>query len=208
MRLYHHPFSSNARRAVLTAHHLGLIASGAVTLSVVDLAKREQRTPDYLAKNPNGRVPLLEDDGFLLWESHAIMQYLADTTPGQQLYPTDPRGRADVNRWMFWNAHHFAPSVSVLGFEHVVKKLLGLGAPDPAAVKRGEDLVRETARVLDAHLAHREWLSSDRLTLADLAVATPLMVKDGAHLPVGDCPNLLAWLGRVQALDAWKKTAL
>lgn len=204
MRLHHHPFSSNARRAVLAALHL----RAPVELVVVDLARGEQRTPEFLRKNPNGRVPVLEDGELVLWESHAIMQYLADKTPGQTVYPPDLRARADVNRWMFWNAHHFAPAVSVLGFEHFVKSILGQGSPDPKEVARGEALVGACAKVLDAHLAGRTWLSGDAVTLADLAVATPLMMTDKAKLPVSSYEHLQAWFARVQALEAWQKTSL
>jgi glutathione S-transferase len=204
MRLYHHPMSSNARRAVMTALHL----EAKVELVFVDLAKGAQRRPDYLKLNPNGKVPVLDDDGFILWESHAIMQYLADGTPGQTLYPTDVRARADVNRWLFWNSHHFAPAVGVLGWENMVKKILGAGGPDPAQVKRGEALVTDCAQVLDAHLAGKKWVLGDRLTLADYALASPLMAIVPAKLPVNGFANLMTWLRRVEGLDAWKKTAL
>jgi glutathione S-transferase len=204
MRLYHHPMSLNARRAVLAALHLGT----PVDLVVVDLAKGAQRQPEFLQKNPNGRVPVLEDDGFTLSESHAIMQYLAERTPGQTVYPTEARARADVNRWLFWNAHHFTPAVSVLNWENFVKPMIGRGETDPREVARGEALVKDTARVLDAHLAGKEWIAQGRLTLADLAIATPLAAIEKAKLPVRDLGNLLAWFSRVQALDAWKKTSL
>lgn len=203
MRLYHYPLSANARRAVMTAIHLAV----PVDLVLVDLAKGEQRTPSYLAMNPNGRVPTLDDDGFYLTESHAIMQHLADLTPGQKVYPQAPRPRADVNRWLFWNAHHFAPAVGVLNWENLVKPMTRRGDPDPREVARGEALLRPLAAVLDEHLAGKEWLAQDRLTLADLAVATPLMSLQVAKLPVTDRPHLLAWFDRVQALEAWKKTA-
>lgn len=75
MRLYHHPYSFNARRAVMTALHL----KSPVELVFVDLGKGEQRQPQFLKLNPNHRVPVLEDDGFILWESYAITQYLADS---------------------------------------------------------------------------------------------------------------------------------
>jgi glutathione S-transferase len=202
MRLYYFPASLNARRAVMTAIHLGVD----VDLVVVDLAKGEQRRADFLEKNPNGKVPVLEDDGFVLSESHAIMQYLADRTPDQSLYPGELRARADVNRWLFWSAHHFTPAVSILNWENCVRRILGLGEPDPVAVKRGEALVTEGARVLDAHLAGKPWIAQDRLTLADLAIAAPLMVIRQAKLPVNDFANLMVWLRRVQSLDAWKKT--
>jgi glutathione S-transferase len=204
MRLHHHPQSSNARRAVMTALHLG----ANVDLIHVDLAKGAQRNPEFLRLNPNGKVPVLDDDGFILWESHAIMQYLADKTPGQTLYPTDLRARADVNRWLFWSAHHFTPAISVLGWENMVKKILGAGDPDAAAVKRGEALVTDCAEILDAHLNGRRWVTGDRLTLADYALAAPLMAIGPAKLPVKGFENLMGWFGRVQELEAWKRTAL
>src|SRR5579883_2888675 len=105
MRLYHHPYSSNARRAAMAAVAL----DAPVELVFVNLATREQRKPEYLRMNPAGKVPLLEDGDFYLSESQAIMQYLADKTPGQTLYPAGLCARADVNRWMFWCAHHFQP---------------------------------------------------------------------------------------------------
>lgn len=204
MRLYHHPFSSNARRAVMTALHL----EAPVELVLVNLAKGEQRAPDYLKMNPNGRVPVLDHDGFVLTESHAIMQYLADITPGQTLYPTSVRERADVNRWLFWSAAHFQAAVSVLNWEHNVKALLNLGPPNPAEVARGERLFTEVARVLDTHLAERTWIAQDRLTLADLAISTPLMSLTTAKLPAQDFKHLLAWHGRMTELPVWKKTSL
>ena len=82
---------------------------------------------------------MLDDDGFLLWESRAIMQYLADKTPGQSLYPTDARPRADVNRWLFWDAAHFAQGVATLTFERLVKRIGGRGEPDPAEIKQTEE---------------------------------------------------------------------
>ncbi len=112
MRLYHHPRSLNARRAVMTAIHLG----SPVDLVFVDLQKMEQRQPQFLRMNPNHKVPVLEDEGFYLWESHAIMQYLADKTPVQTIYPTDLKARADVNRWLFWSAQHFTPAVAILNW--------------------------------------------------------------------------------------------
>lgn len=196
--------SSNSRRAVMTAIHLG----APVERVLIDLAKGAQRSASFLRKNPNGKVPVLEDDGFILWESHAIMQYLADTTPGgEAIYPTEPRARADVNRWLFWSAHHFQPAVSVLGWERVVKGMIGAGAPDPAEEKRGEALVSDLGRILDAHLEGKEWIAQDKLTLADFAIATPLAFMDPARLPLGDFRRLLAWFSRVRETEPWKATS-
>jgi glutathione S-transferase len=200
MRLYYHPISTCARRVLLTVHQLGID----VERVLVDLGKGEQHSPTFVALNPNHRVPVLDHDGFILWESFAIMQYLADTTPGQALYPLDPRARADVNRWMFWAAQDLAPGISVLNWEHSIKKLVGAGEADPAEVARGEGLVSAAATLLDAHLAGREWVCDSGLSLADFALAGPLADEARARLPIGDLPNLQRWFGRIKALEAWK----
>jgi len=202
MRLYHHPFSFNARRVVMAALELG----AKVDLTFVDLGRGEQKKPEFLKMNPNGKVPVLDDDGFYVTESHAIMQYLADKTPGQTLYPQALQARTDVNRWLFWSAHQLSPSVSILGWERIVKPFLGLGAPEPALEKRGEDLVRECATTLDTHLAGRRWIAQDQLTLADLAIAAPFAVTVPAKLPTGGLKNLAAWLERIEALECWRAT--
>lgn len=203
MRLHYNPMSGNSRRVLMTARHLGL----PLELVPVDLAKREQRSPEFLRVNPNGRVPVLEDEGLVLTESRAIMQYLADGTPGQTLYPTERAARADVNRWLFWCGQHYSPAVAVLVYERVIKAIVGAGAPDPVEVARGESQLTQALTVLDAHLAGKTWVAQDRLTLADLSLATPLGMAEPARLPVGPYANVRAWLGRVKELEAWKKTA-
>jgi glutathione S-transferase len=195
--------SGNSRRVLLVATHLDV----PLERVLVDLPKGEQRGAPHLGRNPNGRVPVLDDDGFLLWESRAIMQYLAEKTPGQTLLPTEARGRADVSRWLFWCAAHMAPANTILVFENFVKPLTGRGPADPAEVARGEALVAQHAPVLDAHLAGKTWVAQDRLTLADFSLAASFALAGPARLPIGDYANLRAWLGRVQELEAWKRTA-
>ncbi|MEZ4399218.1 MAG: glutathione S-transferase family protein [Kofleriaceae bacterium] len=202
MKLYFHPLSGCSRRALLVIAHLEL----PVERIVVDLTRGEHRAAAHLTRNPNGLVPVLDDDGFLLWESRAIMQYLADITPGQTLLPTEPRGRADVNRWLAWCASHMAPAVAVLVRERFVKPLTG-GAADPVEEGRGEALVTQHAPVLDRHLADRTWVSQDRLTLADLSLAAGFALAGPARVSLERYPHLAAWLTRVQALDAWTRTA-
>ena len=209
MRLFHHPFSSNARRAVVTAKHLAEHHASApsVELVLVDLAKGEQRSAAFLHMNPNGKVPVLDDDGFFLTESHAIQIYLAEKTPGQTLYPSELRARADVNRWLFWNAHHFAPAVAVLNWERVVKPMLGRGAADPKEIARGEMLLGECFRVLDQHLGDHEHVSGPQLSLADIALATPLTTIGAAKLPIEGRTHILRWFERISSLPAWRATS-
>jgi glutathione S-transferase len=202
VKLYYHPMSGNSRRVLLAATHLDV----PLERIVVDLPKGEQRQAAHLGRNPNGRVPVLEDQGFVLWESRAIMQYLADKTPGQTLFPTEPRARADVSRWLYWCAVHMAPANTVLVFENFVKSVTGRGGPDPVEVARGEALIAQCAPVLDGHLADKTWVAQGHLTLADFSLASSFALAAPARLPVAQYPHIQAWLARVQELDAWKRT--
>lgn len=203
MKLYFHPMSGNSRRVLLVATHLEI----PLERVVIDLVEGEQRGPTHVARNPNAKVPVLEDGDLVLWESRAIMQYLCDRTPGQTLWPVDARGRADVSRWLFWCAAHMAPANAILVQERVVKGLTGRGPADPAEEARGEALVAQHAAILDAHLAGKDWIAEGRLTLADLSLAAGFALAGPARLPIGGLPHLTAWLGRVAELPAWQRTA-
>jgi glutathione S-transferase len=203
MRLYHHPISTNARRAVMTAHHL----RQPVELVLLDLSSSEQRK-HLLSLNPNEKIPVLVDGDFILWESCAIMQYLADKTPGQTVYPAELRARADINRWMFWSAQHLAPAIAIFYWENFIKGLIGAGRPDPVELERGAVDLESFATVLDNHLAQRQWVCGEGLTLADFAIAAPLMAAAPGRAPLARYHHLQAWFGRMQELEAWRMTAL
>ena len=126
--------------------------------------------------------------------------------PGQSLYPTDPRARADVNRWLFWAGQHFTPAVGIFFYENVVKSMIGRGAPDPVELKRGETLFNEFAAVLDAHLAERQWICGSSLTLADLSIGASYGCAAPGKAPVAWYANVQRWFGRIQALGVWKQT--
>ena len=98
MKLYADPITVNCRKVVA-----GLDLIGAqYELVHVDYFKAEQRSPEYIAINPNAALPTLVDDDFVLWESNAILQYVADKLGDTACYPTDLRVRADINRWLLW----------------------------------------------------------------------------------------------------------
>jgi len=201
MQLYYNHYSSNTRRVLLAADHLGI----EFDLVQINLASQDDRR--RLGEvNLNSKLPVLIDGDFILWESCAIMQYLADGTPGQTVWPQERRARADVSRWMFWACQHFSPAIGVLTWEYIWKKFVTGQDPDPKEVARGEGDLAEAARVLDQHLATRNWLVDDAVTLADYAVAAPLMYREKARLPLDAYPHLLAWFGRIQALPAWQRT--
>lgn len=201
MKLFYHPASYNARRALAVARHV----DAPVDVHVVDLASGAQRHPDYLELNPNGLVPSLQDGELTFWESTAIAHYLCDKM-ASDLVPGDAAGRADVLRWEAWGLAHLGRATDMYLNENLLKKLFGLGLPDPGVLAYAEKQFRKYAGVLDAHLEGRSWLVGDRLTLADFLVAAPLMNADMTGVPLGDFPNVAAWWKRVEALPAWQAT--
>jgi glutathione S-transferase len=201
MKLHYGKLSSSARRVTITASMLG------IDLELHDVDLRDQAARAALANlNPNVKVPVLVDGDFVLWESTAIMQYLCDGTPGQTLYPVERRARANVNRWLAWSQAHWSPAIGGLGWENVWKKFVTGADPDPDQVKRHETFFHQFATVLDTHLTGRTWIAGDAITLADISIATPLMMTRLARLPIRPFTQISTWLSRVQELPAWQAT--
>ena len=198
MKLYYSPLSSNSFKVRVTAALLDI----PLELQNVELPKGEQRRPEYLAINPMGKVPVLVDGDLVLPESAAIMIYLAESKPGNTLYPAEPRARAAVNRWLFWAANHWAPAIGALAFEKILKPRFFNGEPDPVQIKRQEDLTQSFAKVLNEHLAKRQWVAGQTLTLADIAIAAAF--ASPLQLPIQSWPQIAAWCTRVQAWPAWQ----
>jgi glutathione S-transferase len=203
MKLYGFPASPNTWKIRAVAAHLGL----AIQEQFVDLSKGESRQPDYLKLNPTGRTPTLVDGDFVLWESNAIMQYLASLKPNS-LWPDDAKTRADITRWQSWQLAHFSKEgCEPLIFERLVKKLLNLGGPDPARVATGTEAFNRDARILEAHLAKQPYLVGSGVTLADFSVAAPLFYTKQAELPLEPYSNVRDWFARISALPAWRDTS-
>jgi glutathione S-transferase len=197
MKLYYFE-SPNPRRACAVARHLG----APVEFVRVDVLKGEQRTPAFRALNPNGKVPVLVDGERVVWESAAIMVYLAEKA-GSDLWPADER-RIDVIRWIAWDLAHFSRHAGALVFENHVRAMAGLGQPDAAAVTEATGYFRQYAAVLDGHLKGRSHLVGDALTLADFAVAAALPLAAEAKLPLEDFPEIRRWHAGLERLPAWR----
>ncbi|HTE50160.1 MAG TPA: glutathione S-transferase family protein [Kofleriaceae bacterium] len=201
MKLFQIPFSPACQKVVAVAHEVGV----PLELATVALFKGGARTPAMLAKNPNGKVPILEDGDFVLWESTAMLVYIAATAGREDLAPTTPRERAEVERWTSWEAAHFGPAIRKVAFERIVKKVAGLGAPDEAVVKVGIEEFAARASVLEQSLGTKEYLCG-RLTIADFALAPYAVLTASCGLDFEPYPMAKAWLGRMTARDSMKKT--
>lgn len=194
MKLYTFPPSPNCQKVAALAYELGL------TLEIipVNIFKGDSRLPDYLAKNPNGRVPLLEDGDFLLWESNAIVTYLAAQNPGSGLLPTAPRERAEVDRWLFWQTAHLSPAVGKVAFERIVKPMTGRGPADQAIVDAGTAEFHAHVKAFETALGTKEYVTG-RLSVADFALTPYFAVSQVCGLDLGPYPATRAWLGRMVA---------
>ena len=201
MKLYVMPPSPRAFKVIALKNHLGIECE----VQLVDLSKGEQFTPKYIAMNPNSKMPVLEDDGFVLWESNAILLYLASKKPHSGLWPTDPKDQADVVRWLAWESAHLdAESCGMVGFEKISKGVLGLGAADPAFIARGEDNFARFAVVLNESLKGRKWLTGEELTIADFSVGAWVPAAERLQLPVGKFSEIARWYDALASLPAWR----
>lgn len=176
-------------------------------LKPIDLGRGEHGAPDYLLLNPNGKMPTLEDDGVVLWESNAILFYLASKCPDSGVWPSDLTGQADVLRWLFWESAHWdAESCGMVAYEKGSKAVLGLGPPDPAFIARGEQNFSRFAAVLNESLKGKTWVIGERLTLADFSIGGLLPTAERMALPVAQFPEICRWYGGLSSLPAWRES--
>jgi glutathione S-transferase len=198
MKLYYAE-TLNPRKACAVAKYL----NAPVEFVRVDLAKGEHRSPGYLAINPNGKVPALTDGSTKLWESHAIMAYLARAMDSD-LWPTDER-QIETVRWLSFSSEHFTRHAAALIFQNVIKPNFLGAPPDPKAVEEATGFFRQFAKVLNDHLHGRQYLLGDTLTIADFSVAAALPDADRANIPVREFSEIERWHARLNELPAWRE---
>lgn len=198
MKLYYYD-TQNPWRACAIARYLEF----EVDYVHVDVGKGEHRDPEFLAINPNGKVPALVDGDVKVWESVAIMAYLADKA-GSGLWPRDGR-QIEITRWLVWDAAHFTRWGGILHFENRIRRRFGLGDPDPVRVEEALDNWNRFAAVLDAHLEGRTWLVADTLSIADFAVACLLPLAEASKLPLDDHPRIRRFHDNLMEIPAWRR---
>jgi glutathione S-transferase len=199
MDYYYHPMSPNCRKVTALIGLLGL----EVEHHVVDLAKGEQLSPEYLAVNPFGAVPTLVDGDLKLPESNAIMVYLSEQA-GSDLWPVDER-RIEVLQWLFWEQSNLQFATGTAFFQRLIRPMLGQ-EPDEQRVAEAIAKFRRHAKVLDDHLADRQWVAGDAMTIADLAIASQMMYAKQSGLPIDEFPHIERWQGALDGVPAWHDT--
>jgi len=160
------------------------------------------REPKYLAMNPMGLVPTMDEDGFVLWESNTIIRYLAGKHGVGTLMPSDPKKRADAERWMDWQLSALGPAITPL--------FLGLyrtppDKRDPAVIEASRKRTADMMALLDAHMAGRTYVTGDSLTVGDIALG--IFAYRWFNFPVErpEAKHARAWYERLAQRPAFKQ---
>lgn len=189
--LYDYGDSGNGYKIVLLAARIGC----RLDRIEVDITRGESRTPEFLALNPNGKVPVVRlDDGTVLTESNAILCHLAEGTP---FLPTAGLARTRVMEWLFWEQYSHEPAIATLRYwtRHV---------PEWSAAQRAQEAAkrdggRHALSVMERRLSDKPWLTDAGCTIADISLYAYTHMAGDAGFDLGDWPAVGAWLGRMAA---------
>jgi glutathione S-transferase len=196
--------ASRAARPLWLAHEMGL-AHEHIPLPFTGGATR---TPEFLAINPNGRIPVVDDDGVLVWESMACVLYLAErfNAPGVPLLAAqDHAEQAEILRWSFWVVTECEKDALAFLMHRI---LMPADRRKPQLADDAERHLLVPLRVLDQHLQTRPYLAGERFTAADICVASVLAWVQGAAALMAQCPRVDDWLQRCLSRPAYRTVRL
>ncbi|MBY0563318.1 MAG: glutathione S-transferase family protein [Hyphomonadaceae bacterium] len=181
--------SGNCYKVELVLHQLGL----PYEWRAIDVLKKETRTPEFLALNPNGQVPLLVNaDGNALPESNAILGYLAE---GSGLVPADRMARAQMLRWMFFEQYTHEPNVAVARF---IVAYLGRPPEHEETLRQKIENGHKALAVMERHLEKHSFFAAERYTIADIALYAYTHVAEQGLIELARYPAIHAWMERVR----------
>jgi glutathione S-transferase len=190
IRLYGDSRSGNCYKQKLLCAELGI----GYHWQEVDILAGDTHTPEFLAKNPNGKIPLLElPDGRCLAESNAIMCYLAD---GSDLFRGDAFERATILSWLFFEQYSHEPYIATSRF---IIQYQGRPAEREAELQQKKPGGEKALRIMDAGLTDKKYFVGDTFTIADIALFAYTHVAEEGEFSLEPCPAVRAWIERIQA---------
>ncbi len=197
LKLHYHPLSTYSRRVRIACLEKGI----AIDPVELDMVKGAHRAPDYLRLNPYGRVPTLEEDGLVLYESTAILEYLEATHPTPPLVPADARGRALVAMHMKLCDIQLARQTGIIIFP---KRFLPKERWDQAAMAQAKKEIERHLGILEQQLAGKQWMVGDRYSLVEVCYAP--FVEFFPLMEVTPPPAVAAWTARMLARPSARET--
>jgi len=202
LKIHADPITINCRKVLAGLQFLG----AEYELVPMNFFAGDHASPEHIALNPNATVPVAVDDEFVLWESNAILQYAADKVGATSTYPADLKARADINRWLLWEASAWFPCCYAFLTENVGKPMQG-AEPDQAVLEAQTERFHALAAVVDARLADQQWIAGDSPTIADIALAAPIHMHTEALIPLATHKNLHRWMTQdLEKLPSWENT--
>ena len=197
LRLHSHPLSTFSRRVRIALLEKKIPHE----IVEIDMAAKQHRSPEYLKLNPYGRVPTLEEDGFVLYESTAILEYLELTRPDPPLVPSDPRGRALASMHVKLCDLELGRHTSTIIFP---KRFLPRERWDEKAMAQAKATIEKHLAILDGQLGAKQWLVGDRYSMVEVCY-TPL-VQFLDLMEIAPPPTIAAWVERMLSRDSAVQT--
>ena len=199
IRLYHFPLSPNSRKVRITLIEKSLEFERVM----VDLGKREHKGPDYLKIHPIGQVPALEDDGFVVYDSTIINEYLEDEYPHPPLMPSDSEGRAHARMMEDYRDNHFNPP-----FVEIIRELRKSEAErNPNNIQQAKEKIVRCFDRIEQKLEGNEYLAGS-FSLADIAYMPDVALFERLDIPVDPkYQGILAWVKRLKARPSFAESA-
>jgi glutathione S-transferase len=201
MKLHTSPLSPSGKRVRILTHELDF----ALDVVPVDFTKGENRSPEYLAINPMGKVPTLVDGDLVLWESAAILVHVAKTAGGE-LWPKGLRDESDALRWLFFGACHLDPYFTTLVVERLIKGRRG-EQEDETATRYAEGALTRFVAILEHQLATRPYVTGT-FGVVDVALGCTIELAPLVRFDLAPAPHVRAWLERLHARASWKACSL
>lgn len=202
MKLYSVIGSHNCRKVEAVIDQLVVD----IEIEYLELTKGDLSTPSFLKINPNGKVPVLVDGAFVLWESNAIMQYLCDQSSDESLLPSSPQTRADICRWQFWEVTHFNKAFATIAFETILKQNILQKPANQALVDNAIDNLSQFSSVLNQRMADREFVVGNDITLADYSLTSLEGFKQAIPFDWSNYPYVNEYFERMRSNKHWAAT--
>ncbi|NND65665.1 MAG: glutathione S-transferase family protein [Gammaproteobacteria bacterium] len=195
LKIYGHPISSRVNKVTMCAKALGIDYE----LEEIDIMNDENKTEAFLGISPAGKIPAIEDQGFAMFESNAIMKYLARKV-NSPLYPTEARKQCTVDQWLDFVAQHIDLHIGSLLLNKVFFPKMGVEV-DQMALKEKPGFIHRFLGVIDKQLDKNNYLAGDDLTIADICLLSALQPIELIEIDLADYPNIANWHQELTKLD-------
>lgn len=197
IRLYDYPLSGNCYKVRLLLSHLGIDYER----KTVDIFKGEHKTDSYTELNPNQKIPVLDDEGFILWESNAILLYLANKNSPNEYISNDPKKYGLITQWLIFGKTSVDPNLAIVRY---YKKFLGESNYKQEDLQRLQASGGQVLSMLNEHLGQNEFLAGD-YSVADMACFPYILLCPEGGIELDKFSNVCNWIKRIESQNGFTK---